>query len=435
MDEDEEADEADEADEELDVEQVYRKGVEVLCHNCQWTAANQVRNGGYDSRIKIAHAVENSALWTLGNDWFVRDEANAPCERKRHDYLTQKFLRDNAVQVPLVEMHRFGEEEDRFHFTVMRKANGERLDKAAKRLTRKQKIEIVDDLKRCITNWRRFTSDTITRVDGSELPDMYIGQDSVMGCLTMGRSTEEWFEKLRVGVRKGLLNREFFTHELWRLDKPQRKPFVKQVDKEVAELMAKCPRGGPYVLTHGDLHDMNVFVAEGTDGKWYVSAIIDWEHSGYAPWWVEGLGIQIGTEDDELWELADECQYIGYSKKAFYAASSAVGKVEDAWVRGAPPCDNKHEPGAANAWYTKPFCRCKPYVGKIEERDLGQRIRHLDAFDPDLTHPDCWPDGEPNRRDDCDDVGKEGSRFWKDVFNGEYDDDSESKLPIRIYGS
>ncbi|KAI9640098.1 hypothetical protein NHQ30_011500 [Ciborinia camelliae] len=41
-------------------------------------------------------------------------------------------------------------------------------------------------------------------------------------------------------------------------------------------------RGGPFVLSHGDLNAMNIMVKDGR-----VTAILDWEHGGYLPEWYE----------------------------------------------------------------------------------------------------------------------------------------------------
>lgn len=53
---------------------------------------------------------------------------------------------------------------------------------------------------------------------------------------------------------------------------------------------------GPCVLTHGDLNLSNIMVK---DGK--ITAIIDWEHAGFYPWWAERWLIERwGGESDVL---------------------------------------------------------------------------------------------------------------------------------------
>jgi len=125
---------------------------EALCYYCGWTSSNQVNDGGYDLLLKVYIVNNNSVLWTLGPDWFVRDETNDVYEHRPNDYQTQKYLRDNHVQVPLVEMIRLGQEKDKFLFTIMARAKGEQISVAKKRLTSKQKVDIALDLKRCMAN-------------------------------------------------------------------------------------------------------------------------------------------------------------------------------------------------------------------------------------------------------------------------------------------
>jgi Ser/Thr protein kinase RdoA (MazF antagonist) len=169
--------------------------------------------------------------------------------------------------------------------------------------------------------------------------------------------------------------------------------WVADVDKQLAQIKAGFPRGGPYVMTHSDLHDENIFVAENEDGKWSVSAIIDWEHSGFAPWWVEAMTMSWG--DEEFGELAQWRAYAhpGHSVEEFEKVMKQIDPTIKAFQSGTSLAVNKHVPDATNRWYTPPFCRCKPFVGYIADRELGvEESRHLDVFDPDLTNADDWPD-------------------------------------------
>ncbi|TGO17527.1 hypothetical protein BPAE_0424g00010 [Botrytis paeoniae] len=126
------------------------------------------------------------------------------------------------------------------------------------------------------------------RVDGGELLDNHIGNCYGFPCVKTGRNEEEWLENLTPAVRKALL------WKLWRRNKAglknptRRDAWVKMADAHIVKIKADFPKGGPYVLTHGDLHDLNLYGSnDNADQKGKITATIDWETAGYFPWWVE----------------------------------------------------------------------------------------------------------------------------------------------------
>ncbi|KAH8601005.1 hypothetical protein B0O99DRAFT_493098, partial [Bisporella sp. PMI_857] len=89
-------------------------------------------------------------------------------------------------------------------------------------------------------------------------------------------------------IRKGILGDFWFRKEGWNVEESILDSWVKEADRMVAELEESFPKGAPYVFTHRDLDDDNIFISnENEEKKFKVSAIIDWELSGFFPWWAE----------------------------------------------------------------------------------------------------------------------------------------------------
>jgi thiamine kinase-like enzyme len=95
----------------------------------------------------------------------------------------------------------------------------------------------------------------------------------------MGRTTDEWFENIEEDLRYGLSLR-YETED----------PLV--IEDKYQEIKKNFPKSEPYILTHGDLNLTNIIVK---DDK--IEAIIDWEYSGYLPWWAERWLSLIGGND------------------------------------------------------------------------------------------------------------------------------------------
>ncbi|TVY73234.1 hypothetical protein LSUE1_G006578 [Lachnellula suecica] len=402
-----------------------RRNPKVLCHNCGWTTANEACADGYTSRLKIAYVRGNNAFWDLGPNgpWILRDETNNSTNVWRTDYTVQQFIRARKPSIPLVEMHRFGGPEDKFHFTMMARAKGTTLDSVYDTLTREQLFDVLYDLKEHIKQLRQITSPQMQRVDGSELRDIVVGNCTGFGCVKTGHNEEDWLENLTPAMRKG------FLYHLWRwnkgasADQATRDSWIKEIDEKVEQLKAKFPRGGPYVFfseyklvflhfpeivgqlysysgntqkryidseiltirTHGDLHYGNIFVSnDNPEKKFKVSAIIDWELAGFFPWWVEGYRGQLNKRCREILGT-DRIYYPGHTSKDFDDTTIPVEDVQKAWYAAGNHGMSMHGSGHANIWYRPPFCACQPFAHEIRDSALGWEQEHMDMFDIDSS--------------------------------------------------
>jgi hypothetical protein len=326
----------------------------------------------------------------------LKDEPNNTTSAWKTDYITHQFLRKEKPNIPLVEMHRFGGPDDKFHFTIMSRAKGSNIGVIWNTLTREQKNDVSQDLKDCIKEWRQITRPHMQKVDGSELYDPFIGTCTGRGCIKTGRNEEQWLENLTPAMRKGLLWKLWIQNKGCDADQHILASWIKEVDEKVAQFKANFPKGGPYVLTHGDLHTDNIFISdENEEKKFKISAIIDWELAGFFPWWAEAFRTALPDVFQILGSDSD-IYHPGYKTKDWDKVYQAVSPVIDLWDSGGNHTISIHKPDQANCWYRPPFCACRPYAQEYRDNDLGLEEEHLDIFDVDST----------DSEDDEDDYGK-----------------------------
>lgn len=358
----------------------------VLCRTCGWTTAHETGSLGYTSRLKISYIKDNSALWELGpnSPWMLRDEANNAGNRWKKDYMTQQFIRKEKPNIPLVEVHGFGGPNDKFHFTIISRAKGRIISEIWDILTQEQKKDVLQDLRGWIKEWRQITSLNMQRVDGSEARDVFIGSCTGRGCIKTGRNEEEWIENRIPAMRKALLADAWFYRGGRDGDHDKRASLITKVDAKIAKLMATFPRGGPYVLTHGDLHGDNIFISDDNEEKKFkVTAIIDWELAGFFPWWAEDFRINIPGAG-EIPGFTD----LGHPEHSCEEAeniSKLIEPIKKIWFDGGNHTMSVHKPDESNCWYRQPFCACQPYSQVYRDSKLGLEVEHLDIFDVDST--------------------------------------------------
>jgi aminoglycoside phosphotransferase (APT) family kinase protein len=117
---------------------------------------------------------------------------------------------------------------------------------------------------------QQFTAPNAQTVDGGLLDDRIIGACSTIPkCKKMGSTTEKWFENIAEQLRAGISKTHKTTDSAL-------------IELELQKMNDKFPNPEPFVLTHGDLTFGNIMVK---DDK--ITAIIDWEYTGYHPWWAE----------------------------------------------------------------------------------------------------------------------------------------------------
>ncbi|TVY78277.1 hypothetical protein LSUE1_G008583 [Lachnellula suecica] len=259
-----------------------------LCWSCGWSVKNEWYSC-YGSRIRIFHTRGNIGIWEIGSQWMIRDQPNDAS--LGNDYITQEFLRNQSnLNIPLLkEMRKLSKPGDKIDLTLMSRAQGVGLDTIWDTLSSKQKSDYSNQLASAIKQWRQFTSPIAKKVDGGVPDDCLIAHCVRLvapTCKKMGRTTEEWFDNIEKELRLGLC----LLHKT-------NDPLI--IEEKFQQLKKGFPTSEPYVLTHGDLNLTNIIVK---DEK--IEAIIDWELSGYFPWWAERwMSLRAGRDDmDELFD-------------------------------------------------------------------------------------------------------------------------------------
>jgi aminoglycoside phosphotransferase (APT) family kinase protein len=244
-----------------------------LCWVCGWTTTEQVQTT-YASRVKCFRTRENCGMWNLGSKLILKDSPNDGC-LPGNDYMTQKFLRSQpGLKIPLVKkMELLSEPTDKTHFVVMSRAEGMPLSHLWLDLEEPERDQIRDQLVDILNELRQFTSPRAQKVDGSPLDDRILGKCRVStpNCKKIGFNTDEWFENIAEELKIGLAN----MHDT------KSRAVAEQLFQKLKD---NFPKSEPYILAHGDLSWGNIMVRK-EDLK--ITAILDWEHAGYYPWWAE----------------------------------------------------------------------------------------------------------------------------------------------------
>ncbi|EPE36924.1 Protein kinase-like (PK-like) [Glarea lozoyensis ATCC 20868] len=293
-----------------------------LCWHCGLTAYQQVFTS-YSPPLKILSTKANSGLWAMGSNWLLKDFPNDGCS-PGNDYITHKFLRSQLgpeaplisdMQLPLAEI---------LHL-----------------LSKKASDDLSEQLFQFLRQIRRFTALGAQKVDGGKLEDRILGACEGIGyrpvCKRIGFTTDEWFENIAEELRMGL-SKIHKTSD----------PLI--IDKEFQKLKDNFPKPEPYVLTHCDLTEGNIIIK---DGK--ISAIIDWEHAGYYPWWVEryiATGLRSSAITLSALPRLEPCMSdVEFRKAVLYK----LAPVREAWNA----CKKEH-PGNYDGWQRPPFSKGSP---------------------------------------------------------------------------
>lgn len=334
---------------------------EKLCWSCGWSVYNELTSS-YGSRLRIFHTRGNVGIWEVGSRWMIRDQPNDAS--LGNDFITQEFLRNYtpSLDIPLVkEMRKLSAPTDKVDITLMSRAQGVGLDTIWHTLTPEQKSEYKSQLSTAINSWRQFTSPVSKNVNGGVLEDCIIGnclRRTAPTCKKLGRTTDDWFSNLEEDLRFGLS----------RLHKTK-DPLV--IEEKFQDLRKNFPKSEPYVLTHGDLNFTNIIVK---DGK--IEAIIDWEFSGYMPWWAERWLSLIGGQDatDELFEPLWADIGLEMDENTFQTeVIDKVASVIKVWKQCMFHVDH---PNAGDKWLRPGFCKCKPFSGRFKWTEIGNQPEH-----------------------------------------------------------
>ncbi|KAH7317213.1 kinase-like domain-containing protein [Rhexocercosporidium sp. MPI-PUGE-AT-0058] len=325
-----------------------------LCWSCGWTVSDEMLSS-YGSRIRIIQALGNVGLWKVGSRWIIRDQPND--STLGNDFITQNFLRSHAdLQViPLIqEMRLLSAPTDPVCLTLMSQLRGVDLHTVWESLSLEEQDSLRQQLKNAMKSWRQFTSVDARKVDGSLLYDSFLAmckRRRAPACKKLGRTNDEWFQIMEKELRLGIA-----------FDNKTEDPVL--IEAKFQELKANFPKSEPYVLTHGDLNPSNLMVRNGK-----LEAIIDWEFSGYMPWWIERYMTEINAWGptpqlfQPIWSEID-----GLDDQEFYDQVFQP-------VRAVARAYSTH-PNENSRWLRGPFCDCQPWAGSFKLTEMGWPAEH-----------------------------------------------------------
>jgi hypothetical protein len=327
-----------------------------LCWSCGWKGYMQFTSS-YASRLKILSTQANTGTWALGSNWILKDMPNDGTT-PGNDYMTQKFLRSqlgSCSDVPLCrEMQLINLPTEKTYLLLMNRVEGQTLAKVWFKLSEEEQEGIRDQVYRFLVQIRKFTANTPQNTEGGKLDDMIIGKCRTVRpkCKKIGSTTEEWFNNIAEELRVGL-GRIHKTSD------------ATVIERELQKLKDDFPKPEPYVLTHGDLTFGNLMVK---DAK--VTAIIDFELSGYYPWWAEWYMSRAFGADScnawwPIWPRIEPCM----DSKTFH---TEVGSKIDA-VRAAWDACERHikHPGYYDKLLRPPFSKDQVWAGAFRVGQMG----------------------------------------------------------------
>ncbi|KAI5866814.1 kinase-like domain-containing protein [Durotheca rogersii] len=193
-----------------------------------------------------------------------------------------RFIRQNLlgrVRIPEVYGWRT---DSRQTFIYIEFIEGDTLEKLWPTMNDKERTTICSQLRRMVEEWRGLRQDKafLGSIESGPLPDrIFEGAPETAGPFLSLPIFHDWYTTA-IGPNK-------FN---WEGKKPH--PF-----------RIKFPDNGPIVFTHSDLHPSNIILSKDAGQLLHVAAIIDWEQSGWYPWYWEYCKArwtsEVGAEWDE----------------------------------------------------------------------------------------------------------------------------------------
>lgn len=236
------------------------------CSACSWTAEQQ-NDCSYHSHLKLFYGVSNRGVWSVGSRYVIKDRGDKP---PNFDPQNLPFLQA-ATTIPVPTILDEWSEPGDVHFTIMRRIEGTTLKEAWPSLSGPERQRIARQTVDYLGQLRKLQSDRLQGLGGAPLYCVFL-----------------------LGGDYGLPHGPFKSDdELW---DAMAESLGKLSDGERHRLRQLMPPAAPYTFTHGDLAIQNIMVQGGN-----VTAILDWESSGYFPVWWEFVKLAIidGPEDIE----------------------------------------------------------------------------------------------------------------------------------------
>lgn len=258
---------------------------------------------------------ETASLWELTPNVFVKAKAWAPGMSLEID--TINWVRQTFPQVPVVEaIHGWVDPAWERSFLITRRMEGEPLETAWPRLSKSEKLRIIEEVMATVTTMATVTSETFRSIGGGHRFVLFLDMPP--------RDPTQWRRAPRV--------------------------YPQYTIKEFDEAMKKCwdtikdnPKTERFVFFHADLTPGNVFIKSKGDGQACLSGLIDFEVSGFYPVWYPPMDftrVDYWFQTKEDWKYEYALGLLHHVRKSF--------PEQKKWQEEAKAIDHNFEKFLAN---------------------------------------------------------------------------------------
>ncbi|KXG53444.1 Aminoglycoside phosphotransferase [Penicillium griseofulvum] len=242
---------------------------EVACPACKWTP-DQQRRCNYDSSVRLFYGASTRGYWSLGTKFILKEREKDP---RSYEVINTHFIKENTT----IPIHNTVQEwtEGKKYFQIVERVPGVPLEEIWSSIPQPDREKLAHQTSEYLGQLRSLHSAKMESLHGQPVYSAFL------------------FPGQGYGGKHGPIST---AEELWEEMAESLSDKVPEVVK--TRLRDTMPSPYPWTFTHGDLTSCNIIVDPTSFG---LSALIDWERSGYFPVWWEftGAGIGFGEEDLE----------------------------------------------------------------------------------------------------------------------------------------
>ena len=279
---------------------------ETPCTACSWTPKRQ-RYCGYKSTIKLFYEAGDRGAWSIGSKYILKDRGTSIPARERAN---TEFIQKHTT-IPVANVVQEWTDNGRYMMLVER-VPGKTLQELWPSMPQTAREDLARETVAYLAQLRDLTCPQMQDLDGGPLYNAFLfrdGPDTPHGPFS---SDDELWEVMSASFQ----------------DVP---------DEVVSFLRSQMPPAAPWTFTHEDLTVCNIMVDPET---YRLTAVIDWERSGYYPVWWQSAGLIGLSDDDYEWK-----QLLRQFMPEYSSAVEFYRKVHACRYRGAGNRERR-----ANLW-------------------------------------------------------------------------------------
>lgn len=238
------------------------------CSACTWSAEKQ-SHCSYKSNVSLFYSASDRGVWSLGSQFILKERSTEP---PSFETANLEFLSSNT-KIPIPKVIKEWTEADGSYFQIMERMKGQPLEQAWPSMSETDRERVAKQTAEYLMELRGLTSDRMESLGGKPLYNGFLfDSDYKVGHGPLSSKDQLW---------------DIMSSNLSHVPEALR-----------LKLRDRMPNPEPYTFSHSDLTDVNIMVDNGN-----LVGIIDWESSGYFPFWWEFAALSIGLgEVDCQWK-------------------------------------------------------------------------------------------------------------------------------------